>query len=239
MTTPELIKYVFLLAALALFLAAGFGVFWKKGAALAAIPALLLVISANLDRIESFKASYQSAVIEAKTRELTTTIDDAKEAIRQIRELAVVAAEALIDLRENSHALVADAPGLEEYKEQDEFKAKVIEALKKMSVPPEQLATVAQSDRNVVMSLYAYAAYRFGRNALPQSKWTEIENAYYALAVKQPPSPDQCQALLDSFHIDTAKFAEYMEDFRYYAKTGEQRRPDVWAHRENWGFGNP
>src|ERR1700752_1018186 len=106
---PELIKYLFLFGALALFLAAGVGVFWRKGAALAAIPAFLLVIAGNLDRIESFKASYQSAVIEAKTRELTQTIDDAKEAIRQIRELAVVTAEQLIDLRENSHALLVGA----------------------------------------------------------------------------------------------------------------------------------
>jgi hypothetical protein len=209
-----------------------------KRAALAAIPAFLLVIAANLDRIESFKASYQSAVIEAKTRELTQTIDDAKEAIRQIRELAVVTAEALIDLRLNSNALLTGAPGRDEFKEQDEFKARVIEALKRMGLPQEKLTEVSQSDRNVVMTFYAYAAYRFGRDALPQSKWNEIDNAYNSQAAKQPLSPDQSEALLDSFHIDSAKFAQYMEDYRYYVRTGEQRRPEVWAKRESWGFGN-
>ena len=77
----------------------------------------------NSDRI----ASLSFHGFEAQTRELTKTIDDAKGAIRQIRELAVVAAEALIDLRVNSHALLVGAPGLDEYKEQDEFKAKVID----------------------------------------------------------------------------------------------------------------
>ena len=113
---------------------AGLGIIWQKRAALAAIPALLLVISANLDRIESFKASYQSAVIETKTRELTQTIDDANEAIRQIRELAAVTAEALIDLRVNSHALIVD--GVDIYKEYDDFKSKLIGSLKKMKLPP-------------------------------------------------------------------------------------------------------
>ena len=48
-------------------------------------------------------------------------------------------------------------------------------------------------------------------------------------------SPDQCQALLDTFHIDSAKFAEYMEGYRYYVKTGEQRRPEV-GTSERLGF---
>lgn len=200
----------------------------------AVVLAMFCAVLGNPDRIASLKF----LGMEAQTRELTKTIDDAKEAIRQIRELGVVAAEALIDLRENSHAIIADAPGLDEYKEEDEFKAKVIEALKKMQLPPEQLAAVAQSDRNVVLSFYAYAAYRFGRSALPQSKWDEFDKAYNTLAAQQPPSPNQCQALFDSFHIDGARFADYMADFRYYAKTGEQRRPDVWAHRQTWGFGD-
>ncbi len=206
----------------------------KTASVSAVILAMFCAVLGNPDRIASLKF----LGFETQTRELTKTIDDAKEAIRQIRQLAVVTAEALIDLRENSHALLAEAPGLDEYREQDEFKANVIEMLRKMGLPQEQLAAVTQSDRTVVMNLYAYAAYRFGRNVLPQSKWTEIDNAYYTLAAKQPPTPDQCQALLDSFHIDTTKFADYMDDFRYYAKTSEQRRPEVWAHRESWGFGN-
>jgi hypothetical protein len=28
-----------------------------------------------------------------------------------------------------------------------------------------------------------------------------------------------------------------MEDFRYYVGKKEQRRPEVWAERETWGFG--
>lgn len=124
---------------------------------------------------------------ETQTRELTKTIDDAKEAIRQIRELAVVTAEELIDLRENSNALLAGGPGRDEFREQDKFTAKILEVLQKMRLPRDQLAAVGQSDKNVIMNFYAYAAYRFGRDALPQSKWKDIDNAYNTQAAKHPP----------------------------------------------------
>jgi hypothetical protein len=115
----QLLNMAFLFAGLALFLVAGIGVFWQKWAVLASVPALLLVMSANLDRVESFKASFPTSAVEAKMRELNQTVDDAKEAIRQIRELAVVTAEALIDLRLNSHALSTGGGGTDEYSEQD------------------------------------------------------------------------------------------------------------------------
>jgi hypothetical protein len=188
----------------------------------------------NPDRIASLKF----LGFETQTRELTKTIDDAKEAIGQIRQLAVVTAEALIDLRENSNALLVNGFARDEYREQDEFKANIIEVLKRLQLPQEQLAAVTQSDKNVVLNFYARAAYRFGRNELPQGKWNDIDKAYSELLAKQRITPDQCQKLLDSFHIDAGKFSDYMDDFRYYVKTGEQRRPEEWANREIWGFGN-
>jgi hypothetical protein len=131
MTLPDFLKYAFLFSGFALFLVAGIGVFWKKAAALASIPALLLVISANLDRIESFKASFPSS-IEAKTREINKTVNEAKEIIEQVRSLAIITAESLIDLRVNSlHAFLV-ASSKDELVEQDSFKAKVIQALKSM-----------------------------------------------------------------------------------------------------------
>jgi hypothetical protein len=199
---------------------------------LAAIPAFLLVMSANLDRVESFKASYQSTVIEAKTRELTQTIDDAKEAIRQIQELAVVTAETLIDLKFNSHALVVDDVDIA--KEEDEFEATVIASLRKMGLPEDKLDQVSKSDRNVVVNFYAYAAYRFGRDNLPQDKWADFDAAYNKIkASTKAISPDQAK----SYGIDSGKFSDYMADYRYYAEQGQQRRPVVWAQRQAWGFG--
>ncbi len=126
----------------------------KKVAASAVILAMFCAVLGNSDRIASLKLWG----FETQTRELTKTIDDAKEAIRQIRELAVVTAEALIDLRVNSNALLLDSrAGRDDFREQDEFKARVIETLKKMKLPQDKLEEVAHSDRNVVMTFYADA----------------------------------------------------------------------------------
>jgi hypothetical protein len=94
----------------------------KRSAVSAVILAMFCAVLGNPDRIASLKF----LGFETQTRELTKTIDDAKEAIRQIRELAVVTAEELIDLRENSNALLAGGAGRDEFREQDEFKAKIL-----------------------------------------------------------------------------------------------------------------
>jgi hypothetical protein len=137
---------------------------------------------------------------------------------------------------------VADSPGKDEYQEQDAFKAKMLDALKAMKIPEDQLKRVALSDHDSVLGFYAYAAYRFGRAKLPPDKWNEFEAAYYDIVKVQAPkplSPDQCEKLLQRFHVDTTQFDSYMSDFQHYSATGEQRRPDVWAQRSSWGFGPP
>jgi hypothetical protein len=68
---------------------------------------MFCAVLGNPDRIASLKF----LGFETQTRELAKTIDDAKEAIRQIREVAVVTAEALIDLRENSNSLLLSRSG--------------------------------------------------------------------------------------------------------------------------------
>lgn len=235
---PGAINDLYLFVGLALFAVAGFGVFWKARAALASIPALLLVLSANLEHVESFKAAFPTTVVEAKMQELDRTVDDAKEAIRQIRELAIAASEALLTL-EDDKTVIAEGFG-DLYKSQDTFKAKVIGALKKIGVPEERIKEVSQTDRNIVLRFYCYAAVQFARSRLPQSRWQEFGDAWVKLSRSQAPnplSPEQCQGLFDSFRVDMSKFADYMADFRYYAKNGEQRRPDVWADGANWAFG--
>ena len=54
-----MLNTAFLIVGLILFLVAGVGVFWKKAAALASIPAFLLAFSGNLDRIESLRRRFQ------------------------------------------------------------------------------------------------------------------------------------------------------------------------------------
>jgi hypothetical protein len=232
-------NHTFLLAALVLFAVAGVGLFWRARAALACVPAALLVFFANLDRIEHFKASFPGSTIEAQTRELGATLGEAKATLAQLRALTIATAESLIDLKENSHYLLTQSAG-DQFVEQDAFKGKLLQMLKQTGMPEDQINDVEQSDRNTVMTFYAYAAYRYARNTLPNTSWREFDRAYYDLIKATPNgalSPDQTLQLFKTFRVEPGKFTEYIEDFRYYVKTGKQRRPDVWAHRGSWAYG--
>jgi hypothetical protein len=50
----------------------------------------------------------------------------------------------------------------------------------------------------------------------------------------RPPTPDECEALLKRFGITSPEKWELLKDYRFYVSTGEQRRPEVWANRDNW-----
>ena len=232
----ETLKYLCLTSGLVLLILSGVGCLRnKKVAALASVPALLLMVFGSIDRIETFKASFATVSFEEKTRELASTVDEAQKVLEQLRMFAVNTAKSLIQLSENSHAIVADS--VDVFAEQDAYKAQILQALKDMDISPEKIKEVAQSDSNIVEELYAYAAWRFGRDELPQNSIAQYDSSYNKLATAQHISPEQIQKLFDDFHIDVTKFADHMEDFRYYVKTKEQRRPDIWTQRAKWAYG--
>ena len=39
------------------------------------------------------------------------------------------------------------------------------------------------------------------------------------------PNPDQCAVILKKFNVNDPKINALLDDYRYYEKTGEQRRP--------------
>ncbi|MGC8478104.1 MAG: hypothetical protein ACP5NP_17270 [Acetobacteraceae bacterium] len=216
---------------------AGFGAIWKRHLVLVTIPAMGCLIAANIGSISSFKIS--PSVVEAKMQTLTATVVDARRTLRQIQQLAVLTAKSLIQLREGSNALLVDDAG-DEFQEQDQFKEKIVNALKGMDLPPAQIRAVENSDRQIVLSFYANAIYRFGLSQLPRGEAGKFEKDWEMLltsARPTAPSPDQCVKLLEKYHIDSDSFSPYIRDYSYYRKTGDQRRPDVWARREQWGFG--
>jgi hypothetical protein len=204
MTIQELINHTFLLVGLALFVVAGVGVLWHKSAALASVPAAFLLFFANLDRIEHFKASFPGSTIEAQTRELGETLGEAKVTLAQLQALTIATAEALIDLKENSHYLSSQSAG-DPFVEQDAFKSKLLQMLKQTGMPEGQINAVEESDRNTVIKLYANAAYRYARNILPNTSWREFDRAYYDLIKATPDrtlSPDQTLQLFKQFRVE-------------------------------------
>jgi hypothetical protein len=109
-----------------------------------------------------------------------------------------------------------------------------------MDVPASIIREVEQSDSDLVLNFYSYAAFRFGYDGMQpasQGQAAELMKDWRAMTPQEKDSPQRMQSLLERFKIETDRFAPYMDDFRYYSENMEQRRPDEWSKRGSWGFG--
>lgn len=205
-----------------------------KAAGLLMMPAIVALLFGAPEGLQKFHAAFATGSLDATFQQ---KINDADKIIAQLRALAVNTAKSLIQLRENSHALLVGASN--EFEDQDAYKLTLLKALRDMGITDDTIKEVEKSDSNVVVSFYAYAAYRFASDGfLPDEKRRQdFDKTYQKLSAEQQRSPGQIQNLYDDFHVDGSKFAPYMEDFRYYTERREQRRPEAWAKRETWGFG--
>jgi Na+/proline symporter len=68
-----ILQYAFQFSGLALLVAAAVGCFWTKKAALATVPAFVLVVCGNYDRLNTFKAPLPYSTIEGKLTEINRT----------------------------------------------------------------------------------------------------------------------------------------------------------------------
>lgn len=194
----------------------------------------MLILCGHFAEVESVVVSPSS--IQAKLRDLNANVDKSKAILEQLKALAVTTAKSLIVLREGGSGLLVGSM-VDEYAEQDAFKAQLVAQLKAMEVTPAQLEEVENSDRDIVLKFYAYTTYRFARNALPATRWADFDKADSSLTRAQPRKPAsalECQDLLNKFGIHTARLTEHMDDFLYYESRTRQRRPEIWAMRASW-----
>lgn len=190
----------------------------------------LFLISGIADKITEISGLGINAKLERK-------IEEADEILNQLREFAIENAKQLIMLKlDSDNITVGDS---DPRAKDDAFKAQVIQSLRKMGIPENRIKEVEHVDRDLVLDFYSHAVFRYGRDLLPNTDWEKYDADYYKLKKDNPPSPspDQMQAFLGSYKINISDFSSHMEDFIYYFKNTEQRRPDVWAKRGDWGYG--
>jgi hypothetical protein len=217
-----------------LFACAVLGLFKQNVSLVTAFSAVVLLIFGNFDRIQSFTLS--PGALQATIRDVDLKIDQGKKLAAEIKRLAIVNAKMVIIANESGNALVISDP----FPAQDAFKAKVLNELKAMDLSPQEIDEVDQADRDIVLSFYANAAFRFASGRVPADEGKQFAQAYAALGQQEgdrPLSSAQLMELYRRFKVDERAFAPYMEDFVYYEKNGHQRSPDVWHRRGNWGFG--
>jgi hypothetical protein len=196
-----------------------------SGPSIALFSAALCLFVANIDRIESFKASLSS--IEAKTREAQAVVDDARATVASLRKLAVATASFQVDML----AAAGRFGGGGTPRRKEEQKAHLLEELKGLGLTDKELTEVNGADRRWVMVDYAFGVLGSLNVQNDTAKAAAYRNAFES---GEAPTPDECSDLLNAFHISDDKTIELLKDYRYYCDTGKHRRPEVWLDLGNW-----
>jgi hypothetical protein len=199
---------------------------------IAFLTAALCVVFGHIGSIASFKAMPTS--FEAKMREVAEVVDDAKATLKNLHEIAAMAGATLIDV----NAGMGRFGGGTTTAMKDARRAKIIQSLKSVALSKEELALVATADKEWVAIDYCqgiFAGWASQRNLTPdeQAAWGEFSKAWKGIGGRWP-SPDECHAFMDKLTITDLVARELLEDYRYYVKHGEHRRPQVWSDRDNW-----
>jgi hypothetical protein len=198
------------------------------------IPGATLLLFGNLDRVQSLTIT--AGAVKADLREIRQNVEQNRDILAQIKRLAVANAKLVIRSRESGGALtvVDDNPA------QDDFKAQVLMELQGLGLSAQEIDEVDQSDRDIVLAFYAYAAHRFACDSLSDQTRQQCYQAYKALTGQTGSKTPSAAQMVDFFHrygVGVGPFESYLDDFRYYEANGHQRRPDVWHKRGEWGYG--
>ena len=195
------------------------------------IAAAFCALMGNPDRFDSLKLSPVTG-IEAKAREV---IQKAEVTQHAFQKLATMTGELLIDLNAAQGRFVG---GASERSEQDKRKQEIIEALRESGLPKEDIAQVSAGDRKWNVIDYINGIVQVAAKQAPTDRRQEWQASISSMIGDgsnwDTITPEQLHDLLARFGVLNEENENLIEDFRYYLKSGEQRRPEVWARRYRW-----
>lgn len=178
----------------------------------------------NMDRLESFKAG--AGGIEAKTREV---VKQAESAIGELQLMAERTAAVLFELIDGGGRW----GGAHSASEKDARKRELRDLLKRLGLPDARIAMAAASERK-----WALIDYVMG--ICDQLKIPPEKNAEWSEAWKpwndtlERPDPTTLRKLLSIVEPLAPWRSELILDYEHYWRTGQHRRPSVWAARDQW-----
>jgi hypothetical protein len=194
---------------------------WSAGQVTAIFLATFLAaFIGNLEYIETFKAS--ASGFEARIRKTEA-------AVNELHELAAMTGAMLIELIASGGRWGGDGPAAK-----DAQKARVLESLRVIGVPQERIIETGRADRRWVINDYFSGIMRGPTQRVrpeQNAEWTAFINTVKGL---DRPGPDETLGFLDRLGLLDDFSRELIEDYRHYLRTGEHRRPNVWASRGDW-----
>jgi hypothetical protein len=202
----------------------------KKNVSVSAVVlAMFCAVLGNPDRIASLKF----LGFEAQTRELTKTIDDAKNVTNGVRELAVAISAAIVgmtSLPDNGGAADTQPARI-----RDQNKNQLISILQSIGVSDSQLKTVVLADREDVIQRYDVGIfYRISSAIQKDGTQSDRDSLQIMTTTDGFQSPDRIVKFLAGLSVHDQSADELAQDFAHYMATGKQRRPEVWADRDEW-----
>jgi hypothetical protein len=189
---------------------------------------LALLFFANLDRISEFKAGKSG--FEAKTREVTKVVEEAKSTIKELQLLSKIVAMAALSLVKRTGRI-----GGYSDEEEETIKESILKVLHQLGIPDEERKELLHEWHKFVR--FDYAHYILGgptilSNLTPEQRAQEEKLRHGGL--DNIPSPEELTQFLGECGLLSPEVKELIDDYRYYIKCQEHRRPEVWKNRKKW-----
>lgn len=168
--------------------------------------------------------------IETRARE---AIQQAEVSQQEFRKLAAMTGQLLVQLNASMGRWESGHPV-----ERDARKSELLTTLQSIELSKEELAQVAAADRRWVIVDYINMIIEAGLRFLIQKPGgvnRDEGNAFNESVNKirgmQTVTADDLRDFLGRFNAIDENVSALIDDYAYYLRTGEQRRPDVWARR--------
>lgn len=188
--------------------------------------ALFLLVCANADRIAELSATRDG--ITAKTRDLVLRTEGA------ISELQMLAAQ----LAALGLSLIKRQGRFGGYKvdEEQRLRASTLAVVRRLGVRETEIRS-AMSDWHAVED-FDYVQGILGNSQLPAPRddndlvkdWKNLRSFHYGEA----PTPSAISTFLTKYQLLDPFRQELIEDYEYYIRHRDHRRPDVWAKHLHW-----
>ncbi|BCH26113.1 hypothetical protein MesoLjLb_58980 [Mesorhizobium sp. L-8-3] len=117
---------------------------------------------------------------------------------------------------------------------QNEMRNRVIAALKNLGVAKEKILDVVAVEYPYIDFDYSqYVTKPLNRKLQGEDrqKWIEFFSADKRKGIGYEPKPDELEQFLKSANLLDAETKERLEDYRYFLKHREHRRPEQWDKR--------
>ncbi len=193
----------------------------SKWAFIAGIASLLF---ANLYRFRWFK--FGKSGIEAETREV---VREARSTIKELQDLSKIMTMTTLGLVKRAGRFAAGYS----YDEKDSIKESVLNVLQQIGISDQECERIVAESKWYKYTELDYVHHILGARLFPSDRIAEWNKVRHR-SLDNLATPEELTKLFDQSGLLNTEIKELIEDYRYYIKFRQQRRPDIWNNRASW-----